>query len=63
MAEIIEGLLEAISSFLVKLYPPWILADIILLIVSLVYILATGSPAAMLSELYEFGYWSNSLSI
>jgi len=50
MAEIIEGLLEAITSFLAKLYPPWILADLILGAISLLYVAATGGLAELISE-------------
>lgn len=51
MAEIIEGLLEAIGSFLAKLYPPWILADLILGGVSLLYVAATGGLAELITEI------------
>ena len=41
MAEIIGSLLEAVGSFLAKLYPPWILADFIIGGLSLLYVAAT----------------------
>jgi hypothetical protein len=51
MAETIENLLEAVGSFLAKLYPPWLLADLILGGVSLLYVAATGGLADLITEL------------
>jgi hypothetical protein len=48
MAEIIEGLISAIGSFLAKLYPAWILADLILGGLSLLFVAATGGLAELI---------------
>lgn len=50
MAEIFGELLEAIGSFLAKLYPPWIIADVIMGVVSLLYVAVTGGLAGLLGE-------------
>ena len=50
MAEIVEGLLEVVGGFLAKLYSPWILADLILGALSLLYVAATGGLADLITE-------------
>jgi hypothetical protein len=50
MAEIFGGLLEAVGGLLAKLYPPWIIADVIMGVVSLLYVAVTGGLAGLLGE-------------
>jgi hypothetical protein len=50
MAEIIGGLLGAVSSYLAKLYPPWIIADVIIGFVSLLYVTVTGGLVGLIGE-------------
>lgn len=43
-------MLEAVGSFLAKLYPPWIIADVVMGVVSLLYVAVTGGLAGLLGE-------------
>ena len=43
-------MLEAVGGLLAKLYPPWIIADVIMGVVSLLYVAVTGGLAGLLGE-------------
>jgi hypothetical protein len=52
MAEIVDEIGKAVASFLVKFYFPWVLADVISWIVSLLFVLARGGLPSLITEAF-----------
>lgn len=52
MAEIVEGILEALGTFFSTVCPPWILADVILGGASLLFVAVIGNLADFLTEVF-----------